>query len=76
VTYNSEIPLLLSEIDPVQNAAVNAAVTTSGFNETNVWSGLPGGCGNPSSGAGVYQTCYPPAVNYDPRYFLINGRVL
>src|SRR5882757_8087076 len=73
VTYNSEIPLLLSEIDPVQNAAVNAAVNTSGFNETNVWSGLPGGCGNPSSGAGVYQTCYPPAVNYDPRYFLING---
>src|SRR5882762_350361 len=73
VTYNTEIPLLLSEIDPVQNAAVNAAVGTSGFNETNVWSGLPGGCGNPSSGAGVYQTCYPPAVNYDPRYFLING---
>ncbi len=21
----------------------------------------------------TYQTCYPPAVNYDPRYYLING---
>src|SRR5256714_1192602 len=73
VTYSAEIPLLLSEIDPVQNAAVNAAVNTSGFNETNVWSGLPGGCGNPSSGAGVYQTCYPPAVNYTPLYYLFNG---
>jgi len=73
VTYNAEIPLLLSEIDPVQNTAVNAAVNTSGFNETNVWSGLPGGCGNPSSGAGIYQTCYPPAVNYTPLYYLFNG---
>src|SRR2546429_1642449 len=45
----------------------------SGFNETQVWSGLPGGCGNPSSGAGIYQTCYPPAVNYTPLYYLFNG---
>src|SRR3989440_2359469 len=73
VTYNAEIPLLLSEIDPVQNIAVNTAVNTSGFNETQVWSGLPGGCGNPSSGAGIYQTCYPPAVNYTPLYYLFNG---
>src|SRR5439155_6113587 len=73
VNYDSELPLVLSEIDAVQNRAVDAAVRTAGFSETKVWSGLPGGCGNPSSGAGVYQTCYPPAVNYDPRYFLING---
>jgi len=72
VTYNAEIPLLLSEIDPVQNNAVNTAVNTAGFNETMVWSGQPGGCGNPASGA-VYQTCYPPAVNYSPLYYLING---
>src|SRR6266481_6105800 len=52
VTYNADIPLLLSEIDPVQNAAVQAAVGTVGFSETTVWSGqslLPtagaSGCG-------------------------------
>jgi hypothetical protein len=72
VTYDAEIPLLLSEIDPVQNTTVNAAVNTSGFSETAVWSGQPGGCGNPSSGA-AYLTCYPPAVNYTPLYYAING---
>ena len=71
VTYNTEVPLLFSEIDPVQNKAVQAAVNTPGFLETNVWSGLPGGCGNPSSP--TYHTCYPPAVNYTPLYYLING---
>jgi hypothetical protein len=73
VTYNAEVPLVLSEIDPVQNMAVNAAVNKKGFSETKVWSGLPGGCGNPTSPATVYQTCYPPAVNYTPLYYLING---
>src|SRR6266446_2644898 len=72
VMYNADVNLLLSEIDPVQNNAVNAAVNTLGFLETNVWSGQPGGCGNPSSGA-AYQTCYPPAVNYSPLYYLFNG---
>src|SRR5205823_6588840 len=79
VTYNADLPLLLSEIDPVQNAAVQAAVGTAGFNETNVWSGLYGGCGNPWNANGTantttYGTCYPPAVNYTPLYYLINGR--
>src|SRR5437016_12452799 len=73
VTYNAEVPLLLSEIDAAQNNAVSTAVNTAGFNETRVWSGQPGGCGNPSSGTGVYQTCYPPAVNYSPLYYLFNG---
>src|SRR6266478_5328373 len=72
VMYNADVNLLLSEIDAVQNNAVNAAVNTLGFLETNVWSGQPGGCGNPSSGA-AYQTCYPPAVNYSPMYYLFNG---
>jgi hypothetical protein len=71
VTYNAEIPMLFSEIDPVQNKSVNAAVTTAGFNELKVWSGQPGGCGNPSST--TYHTCYPPAVNYTPLYYFING---
>ena len=48
VTYNSEVPLLFSEIDPVQNRSVDAAVRTDGFSETRVWSGQPGGCGNHS----------------------------
>jgi Bacterial Ig domain len=73
VNYNADVPLLMSEIDPVQNAAVSAAVNTAGFSETRVWSGLPGGCGNPASGPTVYQTCYPPAVNYSPLYYLFNG---
>src|SRR5437588_2047389 len=72
VTYAAEANLLFSEIDPVQTNAVNAAVNTAGFSETKVWSGQPGGCGNPSSGA-LYQTCYPPAVKYSPRYYFING---
>ena len=73
VNYNAEVPLLFSEIDPVQNNAVNTAVNTPGFSETAVWSGQPGGCGNPSSPVGVVNTCYPPAVNYKPLYYLING---
>ena len=71
VSYGAEVPLLFSEIDPVQNKAVNTAVNTPGFSEAVVWSGQPGGCGNPSSSN--YQTCYPPAVNYKPLYYLING---
>jgi Big-like domain-containing protein len=73
VTYSADVPLLLSEIDPVQNNAVNTAVNTAGFSETKVWSGQPGQCGNPSAAAGTVNTCYPPAVNYTPLYYMING---
>src|SRR5438105_2306890 len=77
VTYSADLPLLLSEIDPVQNTAVQAAVGKVGFSETKVWSGLYGGCGNPVNANGTanaaYQTCYPPAVNYTPLYYLVNG---
>ncbi|MBA0087309.1 MAG: Ig-like domain-containing protein, partial [Acidobacteria bacterium Pan2503] len=71
VSYNAEVPLEFSEIDPVQNGAVNAAVNTAAFSETKVWDGHTGACGDPTSS--VYHTCYPPAVNYTPFYFLING---
>jgi hypothetical protein len=77
VTYSAEVPLEFSEIDPVQNKAVDQAVRTAGFSETMVWSGLPSspqgtpGCGYP--GSTTYHQCYPPAVNYTPFYFLING---
>src|SRR5450631_376952 len=74
VTYSAEIPLLLSEIDPVQNAAVSAAVNASSFSETLVWSGQPGGCGSPTYVvSSTTPACYPPAVNYTPLYYLING---
>ena len=61
----------------MQNKEVDQAVRTAGFSETRVWSGLPTdpqgkpGCGNPAST--TYHQCYPPAVNYTPFYFLING---
>jgi hypothetical protein len=71
VSYDAEVPLIMSEIDPVQNNAVSAAVNTAGFSETAVWSGQPGACGNPTSS--TYNTCYPPVVNYKPLYYLING---
>jgi hypothetical protein len=71
VNYGAEVPLLLSEIDPVQNKSVSTAVNTSGFSEANVWSGQPTGCGNPASS--TFNTCYPPAVNYTPLYYMVNG---
>ncbi|HEX7136592.1 MAG TPA: hypothetical protein VF219_02025, partial [Vicinamibacterales bacterium] len=71
VNYDADVPLVLSEIDPVQNQSVATAVATPGFSETRVWSGLANQCGDPAST--TYNTCYPPAVNYDPRYYLING---
>jgi hypothetical protein len=64
--FDADLPLLFSEIDPVQNAAVAAAVNTAGFSETATWDG-PGACKNGAT------ACYPPAVNYSPRYYLING---
>ncbi len=77
LSYDADVPMLLSEIDAVQNTAVSVAVNTAGFKETNVWSGQPGKCGDlpPSltTDPTTANTCYPPAVNYDPRYFLVNG---
>jgi hypothetical protein len=77
LAYDADVPMLLSEIDAVQNSAVSLAVNTAGFNEANVWSGQSGKCGDlpPSatSDPTTANTCYPPAVNYDPRYFLVNG---
>ncbi|WP_244617332.1 choice-of-anchor Q domain-containing protein [Sulfurimicrobium lacus] len=67
-TFDKDVALLLSEIDPVQNTAVDTAVRTAGFSDALVWSGQTGKCGDPT-----VHTCYPPAVNYDPRYYLING---
>ncbi len=65
--YDADVPLLFSEIDPVQNNAVTAAVGTTGFSETDTWVGPGAACKNGAA------ACYPPAVNYSPRYYLING---
>jgi hypothetical protein len=73
VTYNAEVPFEFSEIDPVQNKAVDLAVRTSGFSETAVWSGMNNVNGSGGVGCGQTHTCYPPAVNYTPFYYLING---
>jgi len=72
-TFDIDVPLLLSEIDPVQNRSVDAAVRTAGFSDTKVWSGMAGDCGDPSAPVGVVNTCYPPVVNYSPLYYLVNG---
>jgi len=150
INYNADIPLILSEIDPVQNNAVNTAVNTAGFSETatqviqhagalvsvvvtaggsgypanstvsitggggsgatatadieggvvtaiNVVNGgsgyttnptitvTPGATGSGASATAVLETaagynpcgsapaCYPPAVNYSPLYYMVNG---
>src|SRR3569833_1648713 len=70
--FDASVPLLLSEIDPVQNREVAQVVQNAGFNETTAWSGLAGVCGDVAKPA-TQHTCYPPAVNYSPLYYLVNG---
>lgn len=43
VSYNAEVPLLMSEIDPVQNNAVAKAVGTAGFSESATYGYFTGG---------------------------------
>ncbi|MEI8169064.1 MAG: Ig-like domain-containing protein [Rhodoferax sp.] len=64
VAYDADVALLFSEIDPVQNAAVDAAaladaVLTKRFDDPSCSANTP---------------CYPAAVNYTPTHFLINGK--
>ena len=62
VVYDSDATLLFSEIDPVQNKSVDAAAVA----HTDVNKRF----NDPSCGL----NCYPAAVNYTPKYFLINGK--
>ncbi|PYQ41615.1 MAG: hypothetical protein DMG99_10840, partial [Acidobacteria bacterium] len=41
----------------------DAAAQSAGFMETTPW----------TFACGQAKTCYPPAVNYSPLYFLVNG---
>ena len=77
VNYNADVPVLLSEIDPVQNRAVNKAVGTAGFSESATFnpSLATGGQLQPAMAqcGGGAAACYPPVVNYTPLYYLVNG---
>src|SRR5579864_2984776 len=69
VPYDADAVMLFSEIDPVQNQAVDAiaAANPGGISEaieTTKW--------NPTCAA--QNLCYPPAVDYSPMYYLINGK--
>ncbi|MGH7485971.1 MAG: hypothetical protein ACREMY_10290, partial [bacterium] len=70
--YDSDVPLLFSEIDPVQNAEVAQVVQNTGFSDQTRWDGQVHKCGDVTVPA-TSHTCYPPAVNYTPMYYLING---
>ena len=70
--YDQDVPILFSEIDPVQNNEVDSVVRNSGFSDAKVWSGLPGACGDVTQPSSAHS-CYPPAVNYSPLYYLVNG---
>ncbi|HEV7579476.1 MAG TPA: hypothetical protein VGO77_03530, partial [Mycobacterium sp.] len=70
--FDADVALLLSEIDPVQNAEVDQVVRNTGFDDTKVWSGRPNDCGDLAQPAAAHF-CYPPAVNYSPQYYLVNG---
>jgi uncharacterized repeat protein (TIGR01451 family) len=71
--FDAALPVLLSEIDPVQNVEVAQVVQNPGFSDTTVWNGQAGGCGDINQAATAH-TCYPPAVNYTPLYYLVNGK--
>jgi hypothetical protein len=82
IKYDASVALLLSEIDPAQNTAVEEFLETSAACPA----GTPGTgtCAGTISEAaatakwtpacGTAHTCYPAAVNYTPLYYLINGK--
>ena len=66
VAYDADTTLLFSEVDVVQNQAVDAAAQAG----TDVRLRFDDPACTPS------HPCYPAAVNYAPTYFLINGKYL
>jgi len=69
VPYDADAVMLLSEIDAVQNSAADAAVLTTGFSPYTTWTPA---C-SPTGPAATRNTCYPPAVDFTPTYYMING---
>ena len=64
ISYDDETALLFSELNPVQNAAVDAAAVAG--TDVNLRFDDPA--------CTALKPCYPAAINYAPTYFLINGR--
>jgi len=73
VPYDMDATILLSEIDAVQNAAVDAAAV-AGTSETLRWNDPNCLSSQKAAPAGAQVPCYPAAVNYAPTYFLVNGK--
>jgi hypothetical protein len=82
VTYDADVVALESEMDPRQNkmvaadfqSAVSPATANAGFLETTKWNAQCGAATNSLlTSTGAIPTCYPPAVDYTPTYFMING---
>ena len=84
VTYDADVVALESELDPRQNnmvaalfpagGAAGSATANSGFSETMKWTPACGAAANSLlTSTGVPPTCYPPAVDYTPLYFFVNG---
>jgi Bacterial Ig domain len=61
INYDADIPVLLSEIDPVQNKAAAAAAITPGFDETRLPTSGPLSAITVTNGGSGYTT--PPTVN-------------
>jgi hypothetical protein len=95
LAYDADATFLFSEVDPVQNAAVDTAAlamagnTAPTFANRTAFAALeqrvlppagPATLPNPTPpvvAAGQdcgTIACYPPAVNYAPTYFLLNGQ--
>jgi len=84
VTYDADVVALESEIDARQNkmvaalfpvgGAAGSSRTNVGFSETMKWTLQCGAATNSLlTATGAVPTCYPPAVDYTPTYFAING---
>jgi Big-like domain-containing protein len=84
VTYDADVVALESELDPRQNnmvaalfpagGAAGSPTANPGFNETMKWTAQCGAAANSLlTSTGVAPTCYPPAVDYTPLYFFVNG---
>ncbi|HYR15784.1 MAG TPA: hypothetical protein VEQ67_16455, partial [Mycobacterium sp.] len=79
VQYDADAVALLSEIDPQQNTSVDkifpggpnniANANFASFSETANWT-LACSTTGPAATA---NTCYPPAVDYTPMYYLVDG---
>ncbi|HEY4446645.1 MAG TPA: Ig-like domain-containing protein [Steroidobacteraceae bacterium] len=74
VSYDADTSLLFSEIDPLQNQAVDAAAVYAGAlanaADTAAWLNKR----FDDASCSLTAPCLPAAVNYTPTYFLINGQ--